>query len=88
MKLPIGKPWFGPRRFGFGVSPMNGQGWACIGLYILTMAMIPSLMGREARGADALGILAALLGCTALLLVVVWLKMDRSKPLRWRWGED
>jgi hypothetical protein len=52
------------------------------------MAMIPSLMGREARGADALGILAALLGCTALLLVVVWLKMDRSKPLRWRWGED
>jgi hypothetical protein len=51
------------------------------------MAMIPSLMGREARGADALGILAALLGCTALLLVVVWLKMDRSKSLRWRWGE-
>jgi hypothetical protein len=35
-----------------------------------------------------LGTLGVLLGCTVLLLVVVWLKMDRSKPLRWRWGED
>ena len=52
------------------------------------MAMIPTLMGREARGQEALGILAALLGCTVLLLVVVWLKLDRSRPLRWRWGED
>jgi len=67
---------------------MNGQGWACIGVYVLAMTMIPTLMGREARGADPLGILAALLGCTALLLVVVWLKMDRTQPLRWRWDED
>lgn len=88
MKPPLGKPWFGPRRLGFGVSPTSGPGWACIGVYVLAMAMIPTLMGREARGADALGILAALLGCTALLLVVVWLKMDRTQPLRWRGDED
>ncbi|MFM8819659.1 MAG: hypothetical protein ACKOD3_03825 [Phenylobacterium sp.] len=88
MKLPLGKPWFGPRRFGYGVSPTSGQGWACIGVYVLAMAIIPSLMGREVRGREALGILAVLMGCTALLLVVVWLKMDRTQPLRWRWDGD
>jgi hypothetical protein len=51
------------------------------------MAITPTLMGRDLRGAEALGTLGVLLGCTVLLLVVVWLKMDRSKPLRWRWGE-
>lgn len=88
MRLPLGKPWFGPRRFGYGVSPISGEGWACLGLYILSMAVIPSLWGRELRGMEAIGILAALLVCTAVLLVVVWLKLDRSRPLRWRWGED
>jgi len=88
MKLPIGRPWFGPRRFGYGVTPITGQGWACVGLYVLAMAVTPTLMGRDLRGAEALGTLGVLLGCTVLLLVVTWLKMDRSKPLRWRWGED
>ena len=88
MKFPIGRPWFGPRRFGYGVTPITGQGWACVGLYVLAMAVTPTLMGRDLRGAEALGTLGVLLGCTVLLLVVVLLKMDRSKPLRWRWGED
>lgn len=88
MKLPLGKPWFAPRRFGYGVSPSTGQGWACIGLYLLAMAVTPTLMGRELRGAQALGTLALLFGWTALLLGIVWLKLDRTKPLRWRWGED
>ena len=78
MKLPIGQPWFGPRRFGFGVSPINGQGWACIGVYVPALATIPTLMGRAARGADALGILAALLVRTALLPVVVGPTIDRT----------
>lgn len=88
MKLPIGRPWFGPRRFGYGVTPITGQGWAFVGLYVLAMAVTPTLMGRDLRGAEALGTLGVLLGCTVLLLVVVWLKIDRSKSLRWRWGED
>lgn len=88
MKPPLGRPWFGPRRFGYGVSPVTGQGWACIGVYVLAMAVTPTLMGREARGMDALATLAVLLGCTAALLVVVWLKLDRTRPLRWRWGDD
>lgn len=88
MKLPIGKPWFGPRRSGFGVSPTTGQGWACVGIYVLAMALIPTLMGRDLRGAEALGTLAVLLGCTALLLGVAWLKMDRSGPKQGRQGED
>lgn len=88
MRLPLGRPWFGPRRFGYGISPTTGAGWACVGVYALAMAMIPTLMGREVRGVHALGTLAVLLGCTAALFVVVWLKMDHSKPLRWRWGDD
>jgi len=88
LNLPLGRARFSPRRFGYGVSPTTGQGWARIGLYVLVMAMIPTLTGREVRGMDALWTLAALLGGTAVLLVAVWLKLDRSRPLRWRWGED
>lgn len=88
MKLPVGKPWFGRRRSGFGVSPTNGEGWACVGIYVLVMALIPTLMGRDLRGVEALGTLAVLLGCTAVLLVVAWLKMDRSGPIQGRPGED
>jgi hypothetical protein len=52
------------------------------------MALIPTLMGRDLRGVEALGTLAVLLGCTAVLLVVAWLKMDRSGPIQGRPGED
>jgi hypothetical protein len=28
------KPWFGPKRIGFGISPKSWQGWLTIFVYI------------------------------------------------------
>ena len=25
----MSKPWFGPRKFGIGVTPISWEGWAC-----------------------------------------------------------
>lgn len=31
----MGKSWFGPRKFGFGVTPITWQGWICTLLLVL-----------------------------------------------------
>jgi hypothetical protein len=31
----MSKPWFGPRKFGFGVTPISWQGWVSALLVIL-----------------------------------------------------
>ncbi len=25
----MSKPWFGPRKFGFGFTPLSWEGWVC-----------------------------------------------------------
>lgn len=25
----MSKPWFGPRKFGYGVTPLSWEGWIC-----------------------------------------------------------
>jgi hypothetical protein len=29
-----GRPWFGPRRYGWGLKPVSWQGWALTGAYV------------------------------------------------------
>jgi hypothetical protein len=29
-----GRPWFGPRRYGWGLKPASWQGWVLTGVYV------------------------------------------------------
>ena len=29
-----GRPWFGPRRYGWGLTPISWQGWVLTGAYV------------------------------------------------------
>ena len=42
------KPWFGPRRFGWGLSPVSVEGW------LLTLAAIGVSIAADKQGQDSL----------------------------------
>jgi hypothetical protein len=59
------KAWFGPRRMGWGLSPVSAEGWA-----VTAAAVAAALgLGTAARHARWSGLLVMI-----LLLVIVFLK--------------
>jgi uncharacterized membrane protein YkvI len=60
----MSKPWFGPKRVGWGASPVSWQGWAATGAYVALLALVvrePSLddlLRGAAIGGLTLGFLA------------------------------
>ena len=38
--------WFGPKRFGWGVSPASWEGWAATGVFVLMMGLTGSLLDK------------------------------------------
>lgn len=64
--------WFGPKRFGWGVSPASWEGWAATGLVILAMVVTANLFREEAR------VWALMLAEIAVYLVVVNLTYDKN----------
>jgi hypothetical protein len=46
------KPWFGPRRAGWGFAPVSWEGWAVIAVFVaIAIAKGTSPGGRRARAA-------------------------------------
>lgn len=41
----VNKPWFGPKRFGYGLRPQTWQGWAIV----LVIAVVVVAVARLAR---------------------------------------
>jgi hypothetical protein len=35
-----GRPWFRPRRFGWGLAPASWEGWALTGAYVLAVFVL------------------------------------------------
>ena len=43
-------PWFGQKRFGYGIAPKTWQGWAIVAAFvviILTIASVAPMFGRR-----------------------------------------
>lgn len=38
------KPWFGPKRIGFGLRPQTWQGWAVITAFVVVVLVIVDLV--------------------------------------------
>jgi hypothetical protein len=43
----MSRPWFGPKKFGFGVTPISWEGWVCTLLVILAFTGIVVLFLRN-----------------------------------------
>jgi hypothetical protein len=65
-------PWFGRKRFGWGLQPISWQGW------VLTIAYVAIAVTLGATLASSQGLLFAtvLAIVTALVLLVVYLTKD------------
>jgi len=35
-----GRPWFGPRRYGWGLTPVSWQGWLLTGAYVVAVFVL------------------------------------------------
>ena len=64
--------WFGPRKVGWGASPVSWEGWAVTGVFALSMAVIAYLFG------DNWWMWAPMLADVALLLVIINLTYDKT----------
>lgn len=79
----MGKPWFNPKRYGFGVGlPCSWEGWAVLAVFAAIMIGGPYLLDSvDWRLRASVGVLAIV----ALVVIVV----ARTRGgFRWRWGRD
>ena len=77
------KPWFGAKRYGYGLSPVSWEGWAVTAVWVAAMAGCARLLAPYGRGWTLGALMLALL----VYLVIVGLTSD-GKPWRWRWRKD
>ena len=79
--------WFTPKRFGYGATPRNWQGWVASTVFALVLCGL-SLVFVVLTRSDANPIyLGACLGLIALVSAgFVWLARARTDgEWRWRW---
>jgi hypothetical protein len=83
------QPWFGHRLFGAGLAPSSWQGWLSLLIYIVVLGWcveaLPGLIADPRLAGLARWAAPGLV--TVAMLVLVWAKRDRSRPVGWRWGK-
>ena len=70
------RPWFGPKRFGWGWTPVTWQGWLVVIAFVAAIV----LTGVYLRGAMRILVEIVLI---VILLAVSWLTSDRTGSM---WG--
>lgn len=70
------KAWFGPRRLGWGLSPVSAEGWVVTGVAVVAAIGVATLARRERW--------AALLVVAALLIVVFLKGTSPGGSREWR----
>ena len=83
----MGEPWFKPRSFGYGATPITWQGWvitiAGMAIVVFSSLLIPVL------AVGTLWVFSAIV--IDVVVVVGLLIVSRSKTegdWRWRWGNE
>lgn len=74
----VSKPWFEPKRFGYGASPTAWQGWLATAVF----AALFVLDVTQFRGVLRWGLGVVLI---AAFIPLVYFKS--SDEWRWRWGK-
>lgn len=50
------RPWFGPKRLGWGWSPASWQGWAVTAGFVVVVVVAMRITHRSAAGIAALAV--------------------------------
>lgn len=77
------KGWFGPKRFGVGISPRSWEGWLVTALFVAGLALTMRI--ATPMLAASTGLSFGVIGFTtlaiwlALYVVVIWLTYEKTK---------
>jgi hypothetical protein len=74
------KPWFAPKRFGYGAGlPISWEGWAVLIIFLLGVVASAIMLHGPSRFVVVMALIAALIVIVASKTAGSW---------RWRRGED
>lgn len=82
------KPWFGPKRYGVGLSPVSWEGWALTAAYVAALAAAAGVLPRAFADpliGGAAGVVGVLLASVAFFSTVA---RRSASDIHWRWGKD
>jgi hypothetical protein len=65
------RPWFGPKRFGYGTRPQTWQGYLVVALALVPLIVVAALTGGHSAW--------TVLGAIPLVLVGVFARTMRSR---------
>lgn len=82
--------WFGPKKYGYGYSPVSWEGWLLSLTYALALvgglAAFSALFHAPPSPWKQIIILGWIAGVTALFF---WIANRHTEgEMRWRWGND
>jgi len=82
------RAWFGHKRFGAGFNPKTWEGWLSLLLFVVVVPGGLKLILDRGAGLPIPGLIgtAWVVAATVAFLVLVWIKRDRTKPVKFRWG--
>ncbi len=73
------QPWFAPKRFGYGATPIAWQGWALTLGCGLVVALAVARLPDPWRWLVVVPVASAFVALS---------RARSSAPWRWRWGRD
>jgi hypothetical protein len=84
------RAWFGHKRFGAGFNPSTWEGWLALLVFVVVVPGGLTFILDHGAVLPAPGLLATawVIAATAAFLTLVWIKRDRSKPVKFRWGSQ
>ena len=79
----MGKPWFNPKRFGYGAGlPCSWEGWVVLAVYLVVIVAAGVTINEDNERLHQAIILFA-----SLALIIICARTTRG-GWRWRSGED
>ncbi|ESQ83520.1 hypothetical protein AEAC466_12655 [Asticcacaulis sp. AC466] len=87
MRNDPSKPWFAPKRYGYGAGlPIAWQGWALIAGYFLIFIGAINFSEQDKPGSTFMSVVGmAILGVATVAFVLICAAKTKG-GWRWRWG--
>ncbi|CAL4866753.1 hypothetical protein MMA231_00998 [Asticcacaulis sp. MM231] len=89
MSRNTAKPWFAPKRYGYGSGlPIAWQGWVVFLAYIVVCAGAASALPLMLDNTALSGWAPLAIISTATIILVIICARKTKGGWRWRWGKD
>ena len=86
MAIKPDKPWFAPKRYGYGAGlPISWEGWLVLAVYLLIVCGAAFGLPLIMPIAESVAAITVIAIVATLVLLVICIRKTRG-GWRWRWG--